>query len=180
MASTIFITGGAASGKTRWAITYFQRFDNVLYLCTGGNIDPDILGRIKYKNNEFGIDWDIQEGVDNLVEKIDNHKFCILDSLGNYTDKVIKKICPNIEEITHEQELQIESTIIKDVMDLIDTVKDIDGNLIIISVETGFSVTPEDKQKRVFREILGTVNQRIANMSSEVYLSASGIQFKIK
>lgn len=52
--------------------------------------------------------------------------------------------------------------------------------MIIITLETGFSVTPADPAQVAFREILGAVNQRIANMSNEVYLSASGIQFNIK
>ena len=52
--------------------------------------------------------------------------------------------------------------------------------MITITLETGFSVTPANREQAIFREILGNVNQRIANMSNEVYLSASGIQFKIK
>lgn len=56
----------------------------------------------------------------------------------------------------------------------------IDGTMITITLETGFSVTPENHEQAIFREILGNVNQRIANTSHDVYLSASGIQFKIK
>ena len=52
--------------------------------------------------------------------------------------------------------------------------------MIVITLETGFSVAPTDPRQIAFRKILGSVNQRIANSSDEVYFSASGIQFKIK
>ncbi len=65
-------------------------------------------------------------------------------------------------------------------LDLIDRVKEIEGTLLILSLETGFSVCPEKQEQVMFREILGNVNQRIANMCTDVYMSASGIQFKIK
>ena len=63
---------------------------------------------------------------------------------------------------------------------MIDAIKEKDGSMIIITLETGFSVIPENRAQAVFRVILGNVNQRIANISDEVYFSASGIQFKIK
>ena len=50
----------------------------------------------------------------------------------------------------------------------------------IITLETGFSVSPADPRQKALRRIIGYINQRIANSSDEVYFSASGIQFKIK
>ena len=77
-------------------------------------------------------------------------------------------------------EKAIEKKIIKDVTEMLDRIEEIDGSMIIITLETGFSVTPENPRLALYRQILGAVNQRIANMSDEVYFSASGIQFKIK
>ena len=74
----------------------------------------------------------------------------------------------------------VEKTIIEKIQDLREKVEENFGSLTIITLETGFSVAPVDKHLAVFREILGHVNQRIANTSDEVYFSASGIQFKIK
>jgi len=52
--------------------------------------------------------------------------------------------------------------------------------LLILSVEIGMSHIPGSKAQEVYREILGNINQRIANQASEVYLIISGIPAKIK
>lgn len=74
----------------------------------------------------------------------------------------------------------IERAVISDVEDMRDKIRELNGSMIIITLETGFSVTPTDPSHIALRKILGSVNQRIANSSDEVYFSASGIQFKIK
>ncbi len=180
MSKTFFITGGAASGKTRWAITYFELFDNVLYLCIDDEIDKDILARIEFDNKRHGIKWEIETKVINPAERVTGHKFVILDSLGAYVSRVMNKNCSDFSNMSEELMHSIERQVVDEISDLIHAVQEIDGNLIIISIETGFSVCPQDKSQQCFREILGFVNQRIANMSTEVYMSASGVQFKIK
>ena len=89
-------------------------------------------------------------------------------------------MCPDLSSMTEELKKDIEKQIISDISDMYDQIMVIDGTMITITLETGFSVTPNNREQAVFREILGNVNQRLANMSNEVYLSASGIQFKIK
>ena len=64
--------------------------------------------------------------------------------------------------------------------DMRERIRELNGSMIVITLETGFSVAPTDPRQIAFRKILGSVNQRIANSSDEVYFSASGIQFKIK
>lgn len=181
MSKTILVTGGAASGKSRWAVTYLAACDYVLYLCTADAVDADTMGRIQYGNKQNYVEWDIKPGIKNSpAEIIADHKFVIFDNLAAYTSAVIKQMCPDISAMDEAAKKAIEKKIISDISDMYDKIMVIDGSMITITLETGFSVTPENREQAVFREILGNVNQRIANMSNEVYLSASGIQFKIK
>lgn len=181
MSKTILITGGASSGKSRWAATYLAACDYVLYLCASEKVDTDTLNRIEYGNKQNSVEWDILTGItENPAEKFTDHKFVIFDSLASYTAKIIEKMCPDPSDISHAKEKEIEKSIVKDVTDMFDGIAAIDGTMVIITLETGFSIAPENRAQAVFRKILGVVNQRIANMCSEVYLSASGIQFKIK
>ncbi len=181
MAKTILITGGAASGKSRWAATYLAACDYVLYLCANDKIDPDTKRRIEFDNNQHGVEWDIVQGVtESPVETFFDHKFVIFDALSSYTRRMIDTMCSEDEDIDEDKKKSIEKKIISDVTDMIDHINEIDGSMIIITVETGFSVTPENPRLALYRQILGAVNQRIANMADEVYFSASGIQFKIK
>ncbi len=175
------ITGGAASGKSRWAVTYFKACDNVLYWSVSDNMDADTMKRIDYDCKANDVEWVIKTGFcDDPVEQITGHKFVVMDSTASYTSAVIKSMCPDISKMDEPLKKEIERKVIDDITAMYDKIDDCEGNIIVITLETGFSITPADRSQLLFREILGNVNQRIGNISDEVYLSASGIQFRIK
>ncbi|MBQ4096412.1 MAG: bifunctional adenosylcobinamide kinase/adenosylcobinamide-phosphate guanylyltransferase [Oscillospiraceae bacterium] len=181
MSTITVVTGGAASGKTRWAINYFATCDNVLYIHTGKTLSEDIRRRIEFNNAKNEIMWDILDDVDNPCELIKDHKFFIFDGIVSYTKKIMsKEIGDDVSSVTYEQKKSLEAKIIADVQGMMHDVEKLKGDMVIITVETGFSVSPTDPYQALLREIVGTVNQRIANIAHEVYLSTSGIQFKIK
>ena len=93
---------------------------------------------------------------------------------------MIDRMCPDISQMSDELMKSIERRIIADIEDMRERIRELNGSMIVITLETGFSVAPTDPRQIAFRKILGSVNQRIANSSDEVYFSASGIQFKIK
>lgn len=180
MARTILVTGGSASGKSRWAISQFVACDNVLYICPG-ELDADTRNRIEYGNQKNYVKWDIREGITANPQGLFNrHKFVIFDNLYSYTIKVMEEMCPDITKCDSNMEKSIEKRIIGDVMAMQEEIMLIEGDLVVITLETGFSIASSDTFQQALRKILGMVNQRIANVSSDVYLSASGIQFKIK
>lgn len=180
MANSILITGGSASGKSRFAVSHFHCCDYVLYLKAGSDLDADTKQRIKFENEKQGVQWDIVRfDTPNPAELVQDHKFVIFDSLSSFAAIIINEVC-GTEEITDVMKKNAEKTIIEKIQDLREKVEENFGSLTIITLETGFSVAPVDKHLATFREILGHVNQRIANTSDEVYFSASGIQFKIK
>ena len=53
-------------------------------------------------------------------------------------------------------------------------------NVVIINNEVGYGVVPIDKNERLFRELNGRFNIRIAKSSDEVYRVVSGICTRIK
>lgn len=181
MAKVILITGGAASGKTRWATSYLEKCDRVLYLRTNPKLDIDTEHRIEFANNKNGTTWDIVTDVyEDPVQHFDYHKFIIFDALSTYTSHMIEKMCANVDEFTEDMRHEIEKKVIDDVNDMIEEVRRMEGTMVIITLETGFSVMPSERSQAIFRKVLGKVNQRVAHLSNEVYFSASGIQFKIK
>ena len=180
MARTILLTGGSTSGKSRWAISQFAACDNVLYICPK-ILDDDARNRIEYDNKKNLVEWEIHEHVESEPHTLfDKHKFVIFDNLYDYADIVLEEMCPDIEQLDMEMEKEIEKRIIEDVKLMHEEIRLIEGDIVVISLETGFSAIPRDPLQLAKRNILGMVNQRIAHESSDVYLSASGIQFKIK
>ena len=180
MAKIIFITGGAASGKTRWAVSHFESCDDVMYMCVADELESDTKSRIEYNCNKLGIEWNIVTKAEKLSELLEGRKFSILDSLGAYVDRAVKRACPDMSNMNEELRHTIEKQVINEIEEAIDCVKEMNGNLIIITIEQGFCPIPTDEAQKWFRKIIGDINQRIANQSTEVYLSASGIQFRIK
>lgn len=182
MADSILITGGAASGKARFAVTNFAAFDYVLYLRVGESLDPDITNRINFSTEQNGVEWDIVNK-DTLTpaDEVKDHKFVIFDGVATYAKLVMDDVLAKEKcELNDEFKKRIEKQVIDAVTDMRYKVGENQGSIIIITLETGFSVKPTDPVQAVYREIMGRVNQRVANSCEEAYFSASGIQFKIK
>jgi adenosylcobinamide kinase/adenosylcobinamide-phosphate guanylyltransferase len=51
---------------------------------------------------------------------------------------------------------------------------------ILVSNEVGWGIVPEHYLGRLFRDVAGKVNQRVADRAEEVYLVVAGIPLKIK
>ncbi|NLK43208.1 MAG: bifunctional adenosylcobinamide kinase/adenosylcobinamide-phosphate guanylyltransferase, partial [Tissierellia bacterium] len=62
----------------------------------------------------------------------------------------------------------------------INSIKQKEYNLVIVTNEVGDSIVPEHHISRVFRDIQGRINQRIASLADQVYLVCCGIPVKIK
>ena len=53
-------------------------------------------------------------------------------------------------------------------------------NLFIVSNEVGMGIVPENSLARLFRDIAGDLNQKVAAVANEVYLVTAGIPIRIK
>lgn len=181
MGRTYLITGGANSGKSRWAISYFAHCDRVLYISSNNKIDVDTQKRIRYSNEQNGVKWNIGFIDGKPADSIsDEHKFFIFDGIPDYTSTILKSVIGNRTDVSDDVFYELKSQIINDIQKMIDQSNSVDGNLIIVTMEPGFSVIPQSAVQRAFRDTLAAVNQRIANIADEVYLSVSGIQMQIK
>lgn len=181
MANSILITGGAASGKARFAVTNFAAFDYVLYLRVGEELNADITHRIEFSTQKNGVEWNIVHNrTTTPADEVKDHKFVIFDSVSAYTRLVMNKMCPDQSKLSDEMKKQIEKSVIDGITAMCEKVSGNHGSVIIITLETGFSVKPTDPAQAAYRDILGRINQRIANTCDEAYFSVSGIQFKIR
>lgn len=180
MTNITLITGGASSGKTRWALSFFRHCDNVLIVNTSPKLSDETINRVNYICKTNNVNWVIMNDVKSPCDTVKDHKFYIFDNLATYTANVIAEICPDEDNITAEQKELVRQRVVDNVLEMMHRVEKLNGALVIITIEPGFSYFPKNNDQVLFVEILGAINQRIANTAQEVYLSASGIQFKIK
>ena len=180
MASITLVTGGASSGKSRWAISYFRTCDNVLYMNTTPEMPEDTLNRLEYSNRENEVQWEIVNNVTDHVAEMHDHKFFIFDDVGTFVMNKMREMVSDFQHVSKEELEKVRTSTVNSIIECMNRAIELNGALVIITVEPGFSVPPLDPEQYVFRDIMGMVNQRIANTAQEVYLSVSGIQFKIK
>lgn len=178
----IFVTGGAMSGKSRFAVSHFSEMDRVQYLCTNEDMDDKTLDRIFQNERSKNFRWDIIRNFS--VDKMPvNYTDCKCFVLDNLADWIYRKTLDEFGDRLGYSDREMR-TFVKELMRsigiLLSEVTNSGGTIVIISAETGFQHAPFDVIDNICREALCTVNQRVANIADEAYFSFSGLQLKVK
>ena len=172
----ILITGGARSGKSSLALKPASLSPcKKAYLATGEPLDPEMLERIDKHKMQRGKDWDLLEEpikIGNAIERLmGEYSMIVLDCLTLWVSNLLTR---QNDEIAIEREYQ-------NFMAALKLFQSTEGSrLIIVSNEVGMGIVPDNTLSRRFRDIAGTLNQRVAEIADEVYLAVSGIPLKIK
>ncbi|MDR7855776.1 bifunctional adenosylcobinamide kinase/adenosylcobinamide-phosphate guanylyltransferase [Tissierella sp.] len=174
------VTGGARSGKSRFAENLYKDKKDVVYIATSKIFDDEMEERIKLHQNSRPREWRTYEGNYNLQDAIDKEKNYLLDCITVLTSNIMFDISKDAEYIDYEMQRDIEDTIVLEIKNLISNIKTKDYNLVLVTNEVGDSIVPEHHVSRVFRDIQGRVNQQIAQLTDQVYLVCCGIPVKIK
>ncbi|MBC8414257.1 MAG: bifunctional adenosylcobinamide kinase/adenosylcobinamide-phosphate guanylyltransferase [Nitrospira sp.] len=172
----IFVTGGARSGKSAFALKSANAVSGLkLYIATAEELDAEMKDRVQRHRKERGHDWDTREEPLNIVgilpEVMDQYGAVLLDCLTLWLSNVM---------LQEDKGSPVDYYIDKLVAQLKSLRDSGTGTLLIVSNEVGMGIVPENKLARRFRDYAGTLNQRIAELANEVYMVISGIPVKIK
>jgi adenosylcobinamide kinase/adenosylcobinamide-phosphate guanylyltransferase len=183
----IFITGGARSGKSTYALSNATKISgNKAYIATAEALDEEMRERIEKHKKQRGKDWDTYEEPLRIAEVIKEIE-------GKYTAIVIDCLTlwlSNIMIRTQNTGYRIQ-TIEMEIEGFLDSLSRFKKSpvcglgsgfcsLYIVSNEVGMGIVPENDMARRFRDIAGFLNQRVAEIAHEVYLLISGIPLKVK
>jgi adenosylcobinamide kinase/adenosylcobinamide-phosphate guanylyltransferase len=169
MGKIIFITGGARSGKSSLALEKAAKHEGQkAYVATAQALDSEMKERIDRHRKERGSDWDTFEEPNDVAQA--------LVPLGRVYDVIIIDCLTiwlsNIMFSEGEVDGEIEG--------LMDALKKLKTNVFLVSNEVGMGIVPDNETARIFRDMAGTLNQKVADMADEAYLVVSGISMKIK
>ncbi len=64
--------------------------------------------------------------------------------------------------------------------DVLGAVRDCDAPVILVSAEVGLGVVPETRSGRLFRDELGALNARLAEVCDEVVLLVAGVPMRLR
>ncbi|MBN2040591.1 MAG: bifunctional adenosylcobinamide kinase/adenosylcobinamide-phosphate guanylyltransferase [Spirochaetes bacterium] len=180
-----FITGGARSGKSRFAEDFLKNEDNVIYIATGIAFDDEMKDRIAKHQESRNSKWITLEAYKGfkeiLKDKLADREFMLLDCVTiMVTNLMILEKNIDWDKIDPDEVNKIEKTIQDEVLGFMDAAKNFSGQTIIVSNELGMGIVPPTPVGRHYRDIAGRMNQIIAGIADEVYFVVSGIPVKIK
>lgn len=172
------VTGGARSGKSSFAEKFYEGKKDVVYIATSRAEDIEMRERVKKHKNSRPDFWRTYEGTYNIFKAVGSEENYILDCITVLTSNVMFDMSKDLEKIDSELERKIEDKVVEIVERLIKT--STGKNIVMVTNEVGSSIVPENHIARVFRDIGGRVNQRIAALCDEVYVVFCGISLKLK
>jgi adenosylcobinamide kinase / adenosylcobinamide-phosphate guanylyltransferase len=165
----IFVTGGARSGKSRFALARAQERggDEVSFVATAQALDEEMRDRIAQHRLERNPHWEtLEEPLElNRVVSSALNEVVVVDCLSLWVSNLMMD---DLEErvILERAEAVIASAFEK--------------TLIVVTNEVGFGIVPDNALARAYRDVLGRVNQIFAAASSEVHLMVSGVSLRLK
>jgi adenosylcobinamide kinase/adenosylcobinamide-phosphate guanylyltransferase len=183
----IFITGGARSGKSSFALAKaLTAAGRKAYIATAEALDEDMTERIEQHKKQRGKEWDTYEEpleIAEVLKKLDgSYSALVLDCLTLWLSNLFMKT---------QSEGHALQTIETEIQELLDSLRQLKSSaargpgsgfcsLYIVSNEVGMGIVPENETARKFRDMAGILNQKIAEVSDEVYMMVAGIPMKMK
>ncbi len=183
MPHIILVTGGARSGKSRYAASLFKHHQQVVYIATARIEDQEMQERAQQHQQTRPPMWKNFEGTYNLDKATEGEyqvSHYLLDCVSVLTANIMFDMTRMYERIPLELQQKVEDTIVQELAMLIQKITALDGWLVMVTNEVGCSIVPENHVARVYRDILGRVNQRLAALCGEVYLITCGIPLRLK
>jgi adenosylcobinamide kinase/adenosylcobinamide-phosphate guanylyltransferase len=172
MSKSIFISGGARSGKSRLAERLAEGFGAPLcYIATGRPGDTEMVERIAAHRARRGEQWNTVEEPVNLTKVLrtadGRFRAVLIDCITLWLTNLL---------LNHEDA----GYALDEVRKLAGLLPELKTPLILVSNEVGMGIVPENPLARTFRDLAGRANEILAAATDEVYVTFSGIPLKLK
>jgi adenosylcobinamide kinase/adenosylcobinamide-phosphate guanylyltransferase len=182
-AGLILILGGARAGKTTFAERLAARHaGTVCYVATAEPRDDEMRARIAAHRSARPSHWITVEAplaVTAALSAIEQPQAVLLDCLTLWsTNLLLRELDP--ESVTPDRAQRAEAVAVEAVGTLLRWQSETSVPLYIVSNEVGLGVTPPYPLGRVFQDVLGRLNQRVAAAAAEVYLVVAGLALPLK
>ncbi len=189
----IVILGGARSGKSAFAERLAaSRGQSVAFIATATASDDEMRERIASHRASRPKGWytieephDLAKAVRHAAELAD---VVLLDCMTLWLGNMLLQTSWQ-DEKDDEGEVEFytasglfDERALEEIEALLDVVKSLSPNktLIVVTNEVGFGVVPAYFLGRLYRDTLGYVNQRLAQIAERVYFMVAGIAVDIK
>lgn len=167
--SSLFVLGGARSGKSRYAQARAEalRGDHV-FIATAEAFDDEMRDRIAQHRADRDARWRTVEAPRDLPAAIDalngREAIVLVDCLTLWVSNLLLA----------DADIALAS------QQLCAVIARFDGALILVANEVGLGIVPDNALARRFRDAAGQLNQSVAAAAEEVVLLAAGLPLGLK
>jgi adenosyl cobinamide kinase/adenosyl cobinamide phosphate guanylyltransferase len=174
------ILGGARSGKSRFAQQLAEQLagDRVLFVATAEAGDAEMADRIRIHRESRPSRWRTLEqplrvGA-GILESYDGEQAVLVDCLTLLVSNALFATGDPPEARAAQTHVNVE------VDGLLGAAKQLSVPLILVSGEVGQGLVPETPLGRLYRDLLGWANQRIAAAGGPTYLMVAGQAINVR
>ena len=166
----VFITGGTRSGKSWFALEGASKIPGRhAFIATAMPVDDEMKLRIEKHREDRRDGWDTYEEpvqITRVIREIEGkYGAIIVDCLTLWLSNIL------LDGVDVEAEIE----------DLVSNLRKFsESSVFIVSNEVGMGIVPENELARKFRDMAGRLNQRVAEIADEVFITVAGIPVKIK
>jgi adenosylcobinamide kinase/adenosylcobinamide-phosphate guanylyltransferase len=176
------VLGGARSGKSAHAEGLVSPTGPVSYLATGRRdpTDPEWSARIAAHVARRPTHWETVEITDaDLLAELISDAFDADPTL--LVDDLATWLTGMLDEVRgwdgRRSALRLAESYLDKLVTAVATTK---ARVVLVSAEVGLGVVPATPSGRLFRDLLGTLNARLADVCDEVLLLVAGIPLALK
>lgn len=168
----ILVTGGVRSGKSTHAEELVGD-PPACYVAAGptpdAEADPDWTARVAAHRARRPASWTTVETQDLAGAVRQSDRPLLIDCLGTWLTAVI-----DAESAWDQPGDAVLDLVLARVDDVVAALGECTHDVVVVTNEVGLGVVPEHRSGRLFRDLLGTVNQRVAEACDEVHLVVAG------
>jgi adenosylcobinamide kinase/adenosylcobinamide-phosphate guanylyltransferase len=169
----ILVTGGARSGKSRYALARAEGLPGPhLYIATATAGDAEMAARIRHHQAERGSGWRTVEEPLAVVNHLAGAPVVLLDCLTLWLANLLAEEAAG--GASGDAWLEAAFT------GLTQALAQAPGTVIAVTNEVGLGIVPANALARRFRDAAGRLAQLVAAVCDEVVLVVAGVPLQVK
>ncbi len=171
------VLGGVRSGKSHYAQDLVAQsvvngLGRVAFIATAEALDDEMQQRITRHREERPAGWTTLEAPvaleDAILQCSGNFDIVLVDCLTLWTSNLMTAEDSDSERIFARA------------AGLCEALRQVTSSVILVSNEVGSGIVPESSAGRLYRDLLGGVNQRVAAIADKVLLLVAGYPLTVK
>ncbi|MCF8108161.1 MAG: bifunctional adenosylcobinamide kinase/adenosylcobinamide-phosphate guanylyltransferase, partial [Desulfohalobiaceae bacterium] len=167
------VLGGCRSGKSTYAQSLAEQHagGHKVFVATSVPRDAEMQARVRRHQQDRGPSWQTVECPLNLADNIRRHRpktdVLLIDCLTLWVANLL-------------EEKAEEAFVFASAASLLETLKEAGCPIILVGNEVGAGIVPENPLARLFRDVNGFVNQRVAARANRVVWMVAGLPVPVK